>query len=88
MRGAVAPLAPAAIDPAISEMLIARNRLKDEIGRLDGKLLEITQGRQQGLAVAVALAAEETAKIASQIQTLASSLHKGIAARLDLEART
>lgn len=82
------PLEPNAVDPVIGELLAGRNTLVVEMAHLESSLRALTTSRSSGLAVAAALSAEEIAKTASQIHTLACSLHKGIAARLNLEPRS
>lgn len=77
---AIAPLDPAAVNPAIDELIAAQKRLGE-------KLREALQGIQQGQPISVALTLAEAVKIAQQIHGLASAVHRGIAARLKLEAR-
>jgi hypothetical protein len=77
----------ACIDPAIAEIVEARNGLVDHVARLELKLQDLRASRSQKQAASLALAAEDIARTAHQIQGLAESIHRGIAKRLKLEAR-
>lgn len=76
------------IDPAISEVVQARNVLVEQMARLEAKLKDFTESRAQRQTASLALAAEDVSRTAFQIQELAASIHRGIAKRMNLEART
>jgi hypothetical protein len=75
------------IDPAISEIIEARNILADHMARLELKLQDLRSSRMQKQAASLALAAEDVARTAHQISELASAIHRGIAKRLNLGSR-
>ena len=75
------------IDPAIAEIVQARNSLVEQMARLELRLQDLTASRSQKQAVAVALAAEDVARTSGQIQQLAAAIHRGVAKRLNLENR-
>lgn len=77
----------ACIDPAITEILVARNTIIEQMARLDAKIREVTEARSMKQAASLALAAEDAAKTAHQISELAAAVHRGVAKRLALEAR-
>lgn len=76
-----------AIDPAIAESIIARNKLIEQVAMLERQLSELTKNRVHKQAVSLSLAAEELAKTAFQVREMALAIHRGIARRLDLEVR-
>lgn len=77
----------ACIEPATNEIVMAWNKMADQWEHLEFVLRDLTEARTQKQAVSVALAAEDVAKTALQIQELASAIHRGVAKRLELEAR-
>ena len=76
-----------ATDYAVNEMIDARNKLTEQMARLDVKMRDLTESRSQKQAASLALAAEDVAKTADQIMQLAAAVHRGVAKRLQLEPR-
>jgi hypothetical protein len=75
------------IDPALGEIIEARNGMIDQMKRLEEKLADLIALRTQKQAASLALAAEDVVKTSKQIASLAEGVHKGIAKRLKLESR-
>jgi hypothetical protein len=75
------------IDPAISEIVQARNVLVEQMARLELRLQDLTASRSHKQAASVALAAEDAARTLWQMHELAAAIHRGIAKRLALESR-
>lgn len=77
----------ACIDPAIAEIVEARNSLVEQMARLERMVRDLTASRSQKQAASLALVADDAARTAHQIYELAAAVHRGIAKRLALESR-
>jgi hypothetical protein len=75
------------IDPAISEITIARNGMLEQMAVLELHLRDLRLLRTQKQAASLALAAEQIARTSGQIKMLAEAIHRGIAKTLALESR-
>jgi hypothetical protein len=76
------------VDPALSEAEAAHVALSGFMERLAVKLADLKASRTQQQIVSLALAVDDVSKTAHQIQQLAESMHRGLAKKLNLEART